>query len=469
MELKVFIQQTEDGAKVVYPLNFDEYAVENRKYKFFLNDEAHKADYADAYSVQVQDDLKVYSLISSEIKDYLGRSGSFFAIRVVVPKTRSIQDIQSLLINIKDRYKKHYLDKSMTSLSFNDLTDAVIDNSSNYINFISFPNNNIAYCFKDNINSLNNIFQNPSINTVSCLYIFDKDKTEKNIYERMELFENTIQNTKIISCNPNNQLQYLKCNDTEIDFPRNVSSFELITTKDTKVTYKKKGKKEELTITGNTLTLQPEYIAPPKPPKPPKRPSSNFWVYAVLTMGIFGILGWLAWDFFKSEPDTNQNTTTITVPSIVKDKNTNEKLENTVTFKEILSSKDEKRYVVVTPQNLEDFEFIYNSGWSFQNKTSNKGPVNFVVANITDIFNKANVPLNDTLKQNFITELEKISGKKLENQNKENKTETVKPKEPTKTTSKEKPKTKKTTENKPKSSKAIQSKDQTNPNVNDKI
>jgi hypothetical protein len=41
MEIKIIIQQTEDGSKVLYPHNYNKFAPENNKYASFLKDEGN--------------------------------------------------------------------------------------------------------------------------------------------------------------------------------------------------------------------------------------------------------------------------------------------------------------------------------------------------------------------------------------------------------------------------------------------
>lgn len=409
MEIKIFIQQTEDGARVVYPMGFNEFSSENNQYQFFLKDEAHKADYADAYCLQISKNFKVYSLISSEIKDYLGRSGSFFAIRLVVPKQKSIDGVESLLNNIKDRYKKHYEDKAMSTLNFQDLTDAIVDSTlNNSNNTISYGIDKEAFIFKDTSTSLNTIFNNDAINLIKCLYVFNKDKTDKVIFERMLPFSDVINISRRIQVVSNGLLQALKVNGIEIDYPNNSNSFELLTTTDSIVTYKKIDEKEFNTEYGNSISLSRKYVAPTIH-KESKKPIGQILIYTFLSVGIVSLLVWISLDFFKPTSTEPANMIQTQAPQIInKTKNTNE-----VKFDIISKNKDEKRYKVIVPKGLENFEFIYNSGWSYDNTSTPTGSVDFSENILDEIFKNANVNCNDTIKQNFISELEKISDEKI--------------------------------------------------------
>lgn len=413
MEIKIFIQQTEDGSKVVFPVGYNEFAIENKKYQFFLKDEAHKADFADAYSLQIKNEFKVYSLISSEIKDYLDRSGSFFAIRLVVPKHKSIDEIHSLLNNVKDRYVKHYNNKSLTNLSFNDLTDAVEDNSFNNETNSSIVQgiDNDAYELWDKATSLNRFFNQDAALLVKNLYIFDKEKTEPIVYERMLPFDNVKQLIRKIQITSNGLLDVLKVNEVEINKPI-ANSFELITTTDAKVLYKKKGKKDFKILSSieSSIILHEVYKEPKNQGTKIKSDSQKALIITTvfLILTTIGILGWM---FFGNIFDTDTDDATKGTPIIIvgDDKRDINKVE----IKEIITSSKDKRYQIITPKGLESFEFIYNSGWSFVNKLGSNKVVDFSKSNIKDIFENNKITFNDSIKDNFINELEKISSKKI--------------------------------------------------------
>ncbi len=418
MEIKIFIQQTEDGSKVVCPLGYNEFAIENKKFRFFLKDEAHKADFANAYSMQINHDYKVYSLISSEITDYLGRSGSFFAIRVVIPNQKSIDEIHDLLNNIKERYMHHYQNKTMEKLFFDDLTDAVEDN-----NFVSNNNSIIihgidkeAFVLWDKSSTLNSYFTQKAASLVKCIYIFEKDKTESVVYERMLPFDEVKPLVRKIEIISNGLLESLKVNDVEINKP-STNSFELITTKEARVTYKRRDKKDFKILNGleNNLILHHEYQAPREQKKPskPDSPKATIITLSFLSVLILGILSWLFWESLKTE-ELDKPTNPVMSTQILDEKID----ENIVEFKIIDTLKSEKRYTISKPDSLSSYEFIYNSGWSFINKKGKNKPVDFSKKNIKEIFESNKIKFNDTINNNFIAELEKISGKKLPDETK---------------------------------------------------
>ena len=449
MEIKIFIQQTEDGSKVVFPIGYNELATEHSKFRFFLKDEAHKADFANAYSIQINHEFKVYSLISSEITDYLGRSGSFFAIRVVIPNHKSIDEIHGLLNNIKERYMEHYQNKTMASLSFDDLTDAVEDNNfgNNTTTSVDHGIDKEAFVLWDKSSSLNTFFIQNAVKLVKCLYIFDKEKTEPIVYERMLPFDEVKQLYRKIKITSNGLLETLKVNDIEIN-KQNTNTFDLITTIDAKVTYKRKDKKEFKFLNGleNSLTLQQEYQAPREPRDPSSNPDSSkpaIIAFSFLFVLLVGILGWFYWDSLKTEnEDTEINS--VSTPQIIKETEN----KNIIVFKIIDTiSKKEKRYGIVKPDSLSSFEFIYNSGWSYINKKGKNKPVDFSEKSIKEIFESKKINFNDTINNNFISELEKISGREIPAETKQKVQETVVAKKKTELNNKSLNKNKKETSN----------------------
>lgn len=414
MEIKIFIQQTEDGSKVVFPIGYNEFAPEYKKFQFFLKDEAHKADFANAYSLQINHEFKVYSLISSEITDYLGRSGSFFAIRVVIPNQKSIDDIQNLLNKIKNRYMEHYQNKSMEALTFNDLTDVIVDSSLNFNNnpFVTQGIEKEAYVFWDK-SSFNTYFTQKAASLVKCLYIFDKEKTESVVYERMLPFEEVKQLYRKIEITSNGLLESLKVNDIEINKP-NSNTFDLITTTEAKVTYKEINKKNIKVLSSyeNSIKLikaEPKIQIKHESPSNPDSSKPAIIAFSFLFVLISGILGWFLYDEYKNKNVSTQ-TIPVSTPKIIEETEN----KNTVVFEEInISNKNEKRYKITSPKDLESFEFINNSRWSYINKNGPNTVVDFSKKNIKEIFESKKIKFNETINNNFITELEKISGKEI--------------------------------------------------------
>lgn len=305
MEIKIFIQQTEDGSKVVFPIGYNEFAPEYKKFQFFLKDEAHKADFANAYSLQINHEFKVYSLISSEITDYLGRSGSFFAIRVVIPNQKSIDDIQNLLNKIKNRYMEHYQNKSMEALTFNDLTDVIVDSSLNFNNnpFVTQGIEKEAYVFWDK-SSFNTYFTQKAASLVKCLYIFDKEKTESVVYERMLPFEEVKQLYRKIEITSNGLLESLKVNDIEINKP-NTNTFDLITTTEAKVTYKEINKKNIKVLSSyeNSIKLikaEPKIQIKHELPSNPDSSKPAIIAFSFLFVLLVGIIGLVLLGFVEN-------------------------------------------------------------------------------------------------------------------------------------------------------------------------
>jgi hypothetical protein len=342
----------------------------------------------------------------------LDRSGSFFAIRLVVPKHKSIDEIHSLLNNVKDRYVKHYNNKSLTNLIFNDLTDAVEDNSFNNETNSSIVQgiDNDAYELWDKATSLNRFFNQDAALLVKNLYIFDKEKTEPIVYERMLPFNDVKQLIRKIQITSNGLLDILKVNDVEINKP-NSNSFELITTTDSKVLFKRKGGKD-FKVLGS---LESNLVLLQKPTEPkngdrktdPDSQKPIIITTVLLILTTIGILGWMFFGDFDTDNDDATNGTSIII--VGDDKRDINKVE----IKEIITSSKDKRYQIITPKGLESFEFIYNSGWSFINKEGSNKVVDFSKSNIKDIFENKKITFNDSIKDNFIKELEKISNEKI--------------------------------------------------------
>ena len=64
------------------------------------------ANLSDVYSVQVTKNYKVYSLIVTNLTDFLGRSG-YYAIRLYGPKGVNLTNFENILANIKEKYNNY--------------------------------------------------------------------------------------------------------------------------------------------------------------------------------------------------------------------------------------------------------------------------------------------------------------------------------------------------------------------------
>lgn len=434
MEMKIIIQQTENGLQVVYPNNFDDYSVENKKYMPFLIDEAHKADYTDAYSVKIKDQLKTYSLISSDIKDTKGRSGSFFAVRVIVSKNKNIEEIHSLLNNIKERYVEHYHKSALATLAFSDLTDAVNEQMpiTNNLDTIVSGSAQDAFLFKNNTVSLTTLLNDTKICLVNSLYVFDKEKTEKVIYERMIDFNEVTSKSRKIQFTTNGLLQALVIDGEELQKPYPFD-FELLTLSNKNIKYKNREEKEfkEVSSFEDKIVLQHKHVTPPKPPrqrttKPPKTPLSTILTYSFLVIGIISILGWLIWDSFQPNIPNNQDNMYTTAPRIIDNSTSVEEKSILIQFKEEIVD-NEKEYSIVNPTTLKDFAFKYASKkWSYKNAKKSNTYVDFNTDHISDIYKSVNEVFNDTIKKDFIKALEDISKHEIANKQIENKEAPVK-------------------------------------------
>lgn len=419
--MQIIIQQTRSGLEIVYNSNNNS----TEHLNFFLRDERFYNTFnisSDNYSYSTNNNNKCYSLISTEIKDKFNTENSFFAIRIILDKNEIIENAANLLLEIKERYISHYNNNSLANLSFINLNIKVF--KVNLSNVIYINTNNDAYITSDELD-LNKFFYIKNIELFNTVYYINKEKNRSFPYDKIIPFKNI--KFRSIQIDPNNLLQSLKVNDTEINYPNNSNSFELITTTDSIVSYKKSGKKEFLNLNQNqnSLVLERENITIPKTPGGSKSGSQKTSVgpillYTVLTISVLGVLGWLSLDLFKPKDSNNIYKIETQTPQII-DNTKNEVANNQeVEFAIISKDQSEKRYKVINPKKLENFEFIYNSGWSYDNKNTPTVAVDFSEKNIEDIFNTAKVTFNENIKQNFITELEKISGKKISKKTDEN-------------------------------------------------
>ncbi|WP_329806327.1 hypothetical protein [Flavobacterium facile] len=412
MQVKIIIQQTESGLAVVYPRDYNQYAPENKKFQDFLRDEANISDFADAYSIQINNDLKVYSLISSDIKDFLNRAGSFFAVRVIVAKDKNIDEIQSLLNNIKDRYKEFYQNNDMNSLNFTDLTEGIseslINNSNDFKNDIVLGFNKDSYAFK-NQSPLNVFFNEPSIKMAKCLYLFDEEKTQKGVFERMIPLEEVKNNYLKTKVNTSSLLDLLKVNDIEIEKPY-PSQFNLWTTKQSSISYKRGGEKQIQNYIPNIngINLYPKNPeSKVNPSKNRRKKNNDAVIYTLLIISVLGILRYLSWEFSKPEVIKQQNIQIGTPTSPIN------KTKNEIKF-EFSTEKvgTDFEYSVVKPENLKKYKFKYaGKKWSFINNTTKKPFLDFNKEIVSDIFKNENI--NDTLQNKFILALENISKKEI--------------------------------------------------------
>ena len=154
--------------------------VDNPEIKETITDErfiaTQLANLTDVYSVQITKNYKVYSLIVTDLGDFLGRSG-YYAIRLYGPKGVNLTNFEIILDDIKKEYNKYTNSNNVNNQNYDAILSSILIIENERKNFISQKSDvNCYYYFEETNTTLSTVFNTKGINLVHKVYAFNKEK-----------------------------------------------------------------------------------------------------------------------------------------------------------------------------------------------------------------------------------------------------------------------------------------------------
>jgi hypothetical protein len=396
--------------------------VDNPEIKETITDErfiaTQLANLTDVYTVQITKNYKVYSLIVTDLGDFLGRSG-YYAIRLYGPKGVNLTNFEIILDDIKKEYNKYTNSNNVTNQNYDGILSSILIIENERKNFISQKSDvNCYYYFEETNTTLSTLFNTKGINLVHKVYAFNKGRAvSENSAESLGLKPYTSINStqkEINIINSHSLLKELKINNQTIDFNPNLSDFNLICQSSDVVVFNSTDEKNFRQIDDTFISIERKFIprAEPRPNpnngKGGKKKTANQETAIYITILILTVLlggGLMFYDnIYKIiNPEPIINTFPIeedTIPANDKEK---------IVF-EIDGQVADSIYKTNYPK-LEKYRFIFDKG-KWQYKKDNESNIDFYVEHIKKIIenNKLSIKEDD-----FKNKLEEKSGHTIEN------------------------------------------------------
>ena len=370
------------------------------------------ANLSDVYSVQVTKNYKVYSLIVTNLTDFLGRSG-YYAIRLYGPKGVNLTNFESILANIKEKYNNYTKSNTLNNQNYDDILSSILIVENDRKNFVAVKSTvNCFYYFDDANSTLSTVFNTKGVNLVHKIYAFNKNKAvNESIALTTGLKSFSQINASQKEINVNNYygvLNELKINDQLVDFNPNLSEFNVLCQTTDRVVYNAKDDKTYKIITNNLITIEEKFV--PRHQYQNTYSSSNHRnkkknanvMYLIMGLMVLVIGGGMFYFFNQDDtPIDTQNygtNDTITGPEVIGDT-----IAKGIEFqKQSYKNTKDFEYITSYPK-LRIYKFIFtNSEWTYSK--DNDTPKVFFIKTLEKF------DLTSEEKKSFIKELEKISG-----------------------------------------------------------
>jgi hypothetical protein len=427
----LIIQETTAGSNLQFvSSHLDENTPEIRE---TITDErtlaAQLANMSDVYAVQITKNFKVYSLIVTDHRDFLGRSG-FYAIRLYGPKGVNLMNFEKTLADIKDKYIADTNSNNLNNQNYNNILSSILIVENDINNFISLNSNANCYVYFDEFNSLlSTVFNTKGINLIHKVYAFNKTKAvPENIVLSTGLKSYGQINSSQKEINIVNNygiLKELKINNQNVDFNPKASELTLICQSSDSIVFNTTDDQNFRPIPNHFISIERKHV--PRPVSAPYRggKKKTFWEENGIYLGILLLTIMMAggsYYYFEMKKPTNATTDERYLnPSSGKDQKTvdsNPKSEYTF---ELLMENNDPVFQPKDPK-LEKYRFRFkDKNWSYKNTKGQNVYADFYQATVDDIIKKDSLHKTDFKKDEFIQQLENKSGQTVSKQ------KTVKP------------------------------------------
>lgn len=382
------------------------------------------ANLSDVYSVQITTNYKIYSLIVTNLTDFLGRSG-YYAIRLYAPKNVNLSNFENILASIKAEYNNYTKSSTLNSQNYDAILSSILVLENDRKNFVSLKTNtNCYYYFDDNYSNLNTVFNAIGINLVHKVYAFNRNKA---VPENVALstgskpFESIIAVEKEINIiNNYSILKDLKINEQAVNFNPNLSEFFLLCQSNDTVTYSTSDDKTTKVVTNNFVSIDRKFVQKPPvnqyDPQNGKKKESFIDVYGTsIIIGLMAVLiGAGGWFYYQDEyapeshyqePNSNYNQ--------IEDENSNSTDASLIKF-EMDSSNGEKSTYRTNYKGLEKYRFrLDNKKWTYKNTKGKDKYVEFYKTNLDEIIKTDTLEFNEDIKNEFFKNLKEIGNQEI--------------------------------------------------------
>lgn len=336
---------------------------------------AQLANLSDVYSVQITKNFKVYSLIVTNLTDFLGRAG-YYAIRLYAPKNVNLTNFENILASVKEKYGNYTKSNTLNSQNYDDILSSILVIENERKNFIALKSQVNSFYYFDEYNpALSTVFNAKGTNLVNKLYAFNRNKAVPEnvaLNAGLKLFSTINTSQKEINViNNHGILKDLKINDQLVDFNPNLSDFLLLCMVNDSVTYNTSDDKTFKVVTNTFVSIDKKYISKPKAKENTSHKRKNksfieeYGMYLILFLMVGLISG--GWFFFlRKDTISNDNVNQqINGDSNQSASETSNTVDSTMLSFEIDDSTKDSVFKT-NYEKLKDFRFRFYKGWQFQ-------------------------------------------------------------------------------------------------------
>ena len=379
------------------------------------------ANQSDVYVVELTKNFRVYSIIINDnIYDSFGRAG-FYAVRLYTEKKYPLGNFEEKLHSINKKYIE--FEKNGIAKNSQDYSDLLVQNAPLEVkqqDYIYQKSNVNAFCFYDpNNTQLNNLFNDKAIALYNKVYAFNREKAvSAEIIQSigLKIYVSTQNNLKEVVFNNNYLiLKELKVNNIPLDFKADETEFSVLLKNEDVLEYNTKDNPTFKKAIGFIIHVERKQIVTPQqdPNRGKKKPS--FWEENGIYLAILFLtiaLGGGAWYIFSEDEKIDEENQIVNEQP----QNTDNELKidsTTITFTADGSVKDSSVFKTNYPK-LEKYRFrLDNKKWSYKNTEKKIGYVVFYKSNLDEIIKKDSLNLNESQKNSFIENLEKMGNQEI--------------------------------------------------------
>lgn len=377
------------------------------------------ANQSDVYTIQVTTNYRVYSLVNTDITDFVGGAG-FYAIRLYVPKKYPSTPFEAILEQINNKYLEYERSGiSQNNQSYDEILQNYVPLEVTQQNYIFAPSNEDAFClFDPNDAHLSNLFNDKSIALYNKVYAFNKERAvNPEIMKTLGLksVEETKNNKREVFIDNNDRaLKDLKINDVPIGFTSDETNYTLVCKINDTVVYNTKDNLDFKPIIGthhkiNKREWQREQSQTRIKVKEKTFFQENGIYLGILLLTIILASGawWMVegeswWKNYNKEPETPKTEWPKPIETI-----------NEIVFDTVSSSKDGTVFKT-NYSKLEKYRFkVHNKNWTYKNTEEKNRYSNFIKRNLDEIIKKDSLKMDEKTKTEFLEALEKIGGQTI--------------------------------------------------------
>jgi hypothetical protein len=380
------------------------------------------ANHSNVYSIHNSTRYKVFSLLLTNVSDFVGRAG-FIAIRLYVSKGLIINDIHRHLHALSEKYLVYKNTNTLHNQSYDDLLNAIVKIKNDQKEYISIPKTKDAVFYVDDEKEVEIVFRKKECNLFHSVYVFRKSTAvdiniaiEQGMVPLAQRFPDI---KEIQISDPHSILMELRINGHPLGRKESLKEYCILCWNNDVITYNTYDEKSFRKIHEDNVIIRPKPTPPQEPPPTTKRkyktpPGQNIGLILVVAAMLiavgFGILylvgGW------GGAPGPEGQV----VEQTPKDSTSTVVLQNSIiTFDLDTSNSKQADSVFKTDyEKLKKYRFkIENGYWLFKNIKGKNRYDKFYLENVSEIEKIDSLDASE--KEQFSKALSVLSDQKLTN------------------------------------------------------